>query len=59
MGYRGVLLDDLDDAVSKEGITACELVREGRKDVSEHPPVEEIAGAEKASTEYSIVGESF
>ena len=59
VSYGRVLLNDIDDAVSKVGKMTCELVCESRKDVFELPSVEVITGTEKASAEESIVGECF
>ena len=58
--YEGrILLDDGDNMASKVGVTACELVCKGGKDVFELPSVEVITGTEKAGTEDSFVGECF
>ena len=54
-----ILLDDGDDVASKVGVTTCELVCEGRKDILELPSVEVITGTEKAGTENSLVGDCF
>ena len=59
VGYGGVLLDDVDDAVPEAGITACELVCKGRKDILEFPSVKVIPGTEEAGAEGSITGECF
>ena len=57
VSYGWVLLDGVNDAVSKVGIATCELVCESRKNPFELPSVEVIPGTEKASTEESDVGE--
>ena len=59
MGYGRVLLDTSNDVVSEVGVAGCKLVGEGGKYVLELPPVEVIAGTEKASTEGPLIGNNF
>lgn len=59
MSYNGVLLDDVDDTVSKAGITTCELVSKGWKYIFEFPSVKVIPGTEKAGAKESFIGERF
>ena len=51
MCHGRVLLDGPNDMASKGGVLACELVREGGKDVPELPSIGVIPRAEEAGTE--------
>lgn len=59
VGYSGVIFNGPDDVVPEVGVVAGELVCEGREDILEDFPIEEIPRTEKASTEESVMGDYF
>ena len=59
MGYARVLLDTINNVVSKVGELTCKLVGKSGKDVFELPPVVVMLGTEKAGTQAPIIGSHF